>query len=98
MAINAAVSNSLSNVQPNLSANLIYADGAASYPIVNFEYLVVKDTQPNADTALAVRDFFAFALDPTMGATSANLSKEGFVALPDSVLPKVKAAVAKISG
>jgi phosphate transport system substrate-binding protein len=96
-AINSAVTASLPNVMPNLVANLIYAGGAGSYPIVNFEYLVVKNTQPDADTALAVRDFFAFALDPTEGATPTNLAKEGFVALPNSVLPKVKAAVAKIT-
>lgn len=95
-AINAAVAASVSNVQPNLVANLIYADGAQSYPIVNFEYLVVKSTQSDPDTAKALRTFFSFALDPTKGATSANLMKEGFVALPTSVLPKINAAVAKI--
>lgn len=95
-AINAAVAASVGNVQPNLVANLIYADGAQSYPIVNFEYLVVKSTQSDPDTAKALRTFFSFALDPTKGATSANLMKEGFVALPTSVLPKINAAVAKI--
>jgi phosphate transport system substrate-binding protein len=96
-AITSAVSNSSSQIMPNLVANLLYAPGAPSYPIVNFEYVVVKNTQPNADTALAVRDFFAVALDPNQGATQANLSKEGFVALPSSVLPQVKAAVNKIT-
>lgn len=95
-AINAAVAASVSSVQPNLVANLIYADGAQSYPIVNFEYLVVKSSQSDPDTAKALRTFFSFALDPTKGATSTNLQKEGFVALPTSVLPKVNAAVAKI--
>lgn len=95
-AINAAVAASVGTVQPNLVANLIYADGAQSYPIVNFEYLVVKSTQSDPDTARALRTFFSFALDPTKGATSANLMKEGFVALPTSVLPKINATVAKI--
>ncbi|MDQ2728274.1 MAG: phosphate ABC transporter substrate-binding protein PstS [Actinomycetota bacterium] len=95
-SINAAVAASVSSVQSNLVANLIYADGAQSYPIVNFEYLVVKSTQSDPDTAKALRTFFSFALDPTKGATSANLMKEGFVALPTSVIPKVNAAVAKI--
>lgn len=96
-AINAAVSASVGSVMDNLVANLIYADGAQSYPIVNFEYLVTKTKAPDADTALALRDFFAFALDPTKGATSANLMKEGFVALPTSIIPKVNAVVAKIA-
>jgi phosphate transport system substrate-binding protein len=79
-AINAAVSASVGSVQSNLVANLIYAEGATSYPIVNFEYLVVKTTQTDPDTAKALRTFFSFALDPTKGATAANLQKEGFVA------------------
>lgn len=96
-AINAAVSASLGAVMPNLVANIIYADGPQSYPIVNFEYMVVKTTQPDADTAKAVRTFFAFALDPNKGATPANLMKEGFVGLPSSILPKVNTAVSKIA-
>ncbi|MDQ6838553.1 MAG: phosphate ABC transporter substrate-binding protein PstS [Actinomycetota bacterium] len=95
-AINAAVAASVGNVQPNLVANLIDATGAQSYPIVNFEYLVVKSSQSDPDTAKALRTFFSFALDPTKGATTANLQKEGFVALPTAVLPRVNAAVAKI--
>ncbi|MDQ6782611.1 MAG: phosphate ABC transporter substrate-binding protein PstS [Actinomycetota bacterium] len=94
--INAAVAASVDGVQPNLVANIIYADGPQSYPIVNFEYLVVKSSQADADTAKAMRTFFSFALDPSKGATPANLDKEGFVALPTSVVPKVNAAVAKI--
>jgi len=96
-AINAAVNASLGGVMANLVANIIYADGPQSYPIVNFEYMVVKTTQPDADTAKAVRTFFAFALDPNKGATPANLMKEGFVALPTSILPKVNTAVSKIA-
>jgi phosphate transport system substrate-binding protein len=95
--INAAVSASPGNVQPNLAANLIYAPGGQSYPIVNFEYLVVKSTQTDPDTSKALRTFFSFALDPSKGATPTNLAKEGFVALPSSVLPKVDAAIAKIA-
>jgi phosphate transport system substrate-binding protein len=91
------VSASAGNVAPNLVANLIYAPGAQSYPIVNFKYLVVKSNQADPDTAKALRTFFSFALDPTRGATPANLAKEGFVALPSSVLSKVNAAVAKIT-
>ncbi len=96
-AINAAVSASLGAVMPNLVANIIYADGPQSYPIVNFEYVIVKTMQADADSAKAVRTFFAFALDPNKGATPTNLMKEGFVALPSSILPKVNTAVSKIT-
>lgn len=97
-AIKAAVAAGSGKVADNLQANLINGDGAQSYPIVNFEYLVVNTSQPDADTAEALRTFFAYAIDPTKGATDANLAKANFVALPDAVLAKVKAAVAKIGG
>ncbi len=93
----AAVNAKAGSIPSDLRASLIYADGAQSYPIVNYEYLMVKKTQPDADTALAVRSFFDFAIDPNGGATSANLSAVSFVALPNTVLPKVKAAIAAIN-
>ncbi|MCU4185093.1 phosphate ABC transporter substrate-binding protein PstS [Acidiferrimicrobium sp. IK] len=94
--VTSAVNNSTSNVPDNLAASLIYAAGATSYPIVNFEYLVVKSTQSDANKAKAIRTFLAFAIDPSQGSTPANLAKEQFVALPSSVIPKVQAAIAKI--
>jgi len=96
-AINAAVSAGAGSVPANLAAPLIYEPGAASYPIVNFEYLVVKSKQPSADMAMAIRTFIAWTMDPNGGSTQANLSKEDFVALPSSVVPLVQAAIAKIS-
>ncbi len=94
--VTSAVNSGVSSVPANLAAPLIYEPGATSYPIVNFEYLVVKSTQPDANTAKAIRTFLAFAIDPSTGSTSANLAKEQFVALPSSVIPKVQAAIAKI--
>ena len=96
--INAAVAAGAGNLPDNLAAPLIYEPGANSYPIVNFEYLVVKSTQSSADTAQAIRTFLAWAMDPTGGSTPSYLAKEDFVALPSSAVPKVQAAIAKISG
>jgi len=95
--ITAAASAGATNVPANLAQSLIYEPGAQAYPIVNFEYLVVKSTQADANTGLAIRTFLAWAIDPAGGATSANLAKENFVALPTSVVPAVKAAIAKIT-
>jgi phosphate transport system substrate-binding protein len=92
-----AVKNSAGNVPSNLVADLLYSGGTDSYPIVNFEYIIVKPTQHDASTALAIRDVLTFATSPTGGSTPALLSKENFQALPGNVLPKVDAAVAKIS-
>lgn len=94
--IAAAVTARAATIPADLRASLIYADGAQSYPIVNYEYLMVKATQPDADTALAIRSFLAWAMDPTKGATDTNLGAVNFVALPQTVVPKVWAAIAKI--
>ena len=96
--IEAAVTAGSGNVPDNLAAPLIYESGAQSYPIVNFEYIIVKSQQSSADTALAVRTFLAWAMDPNGGSTSTYLAKEDFVALPSGVVPKVQAAIAKITG
>jgi phosphate transport system substrate-binding protein len=95
--VNAAVTALGSNVPPNLAASLIYLPGAQSYPIVNFEYMIVKSTQASPDTAKAIRTFLAFAIDPAGGSTTTFLSKENFVALPSVVIPKVNAAIAKVT-
>ena len=95
--VTAAATAGSSNVPANLAQSLIYEPGAQAYPIVNFEYLVLKSTQADANTSLAIRTFLAWAIDPAGGATSANMSKPNFVALPSAVVPVVKAAIAKIT-
>ena len=95
--VNAAVNAGASNVPDNLASPLIYEPGAQSYPIVNFEYIIVKNKQATADLATAIRDFLVFAIDPNGGSTPTFLAKQQFVALPSSVLPKVNAAIASIS-
>ena len=87
--VTAAVNAQTAAIPDNLRQSLIYGPGANSYPIVNFEYLMVKGTQPDADTALAVRSFLAWVIDPAKGATEENLLAVNFVALPSSAVPKI---------
>jgi phosphate transport system substrate-binding protein len=95
--VNAAVNAGAGNVPDNLADSLIYEPGAQSYPIVNFEYIVVKNKQATADLAAAIRDFLVFAIDPNGGSNPTYLAKDQFVALPSLVLSKVNAAIASIS-
>lgn len=95
--INNAVSNSANAVPANLVANLLYAPGSQSYPIVNFEYAIVKPQQNSPDLATAVRTFLAWTVSPNGGATPALLGKNHFEALPPNVLPKVNSAIAGIT-
>ena len=92
----AAVNALATQIPTNLAQSLIYADGAQSYPIVNYEYLVLNTTQTDANKSLAIRTFLAWAIDPNGGATAANLAKDNFIALPDSVANKVKVGIASI--
>lgn len=96
--ITAAATAGSGSIPANLAQPLIYEAGDNAYPIVNFEYLVVKAKQSSADKATAVRDFLTFAMDPNGGSAPALLAKEDFVALPSAVIPKAQAAVATISG
>jgi phosphate transport system substrate-binding protein len=91
-----AVNAGAANVPANLAVSLIYQPGANSYPIVNFEYLVVKKSQSSADLAKAIRTVFAYSIDDTQGSSPANLQKQQFEALPASILPAVQSAVASI--
>lgn len=96
--VNSAVAAGSSNIPPDLAAPLIYEQGAQSYPIVNFEYIVVKDTQSSSDVAQAIRTFLTFAIDTTGGSAPSYLAKDQFVPLPTSVVPQVQTAIAKITG
>ena len=94
--VTAAVSAGSTSVPSTLAAPLIYESGANSYPIVNFEYIVVKGQQSSTDIAQAIRDVLAFAISPTGGSTSTLLSKEQFQPLPGNLTSQVEAAIASI--
>ena len=95
--ITAAADAGSANVPSNLAQSLIYEPGAQSYPIVNFEYIVVKATQTSASISEAIRTFLAWAISTSGGSQSQYLSKDNFVPLPSTVLPAVNAAIAKIT-
>ncbi len=80
----------------NLAASLIYQPGNESYPIVNYEYLVVQSKQSDPNQALALRTFFVWAIDPNGGATESNLAAVNFQPLPTSVLSAVKKQINRI--
>ena len=92
----AAVAAKATSIPDDLRASLVYAPGDQSYPIVNYEYVMVSSQQKDANTALALRTFLTWAIDPSGGATSANLSTVGFNPLPATVVPKVHTAINKI--
>jgi phosphate transport system substrate-binding protein len=96
--VTAAANAGSTNVPSNLAQSLIYQPGADSYPIVNFEYIIVKDSQSSSDVALAIRTFLVWAASPTGGSNPTYLAKDQFQALPSSVVAKAAPVISKITG
>ncbi len=95
--IEAAVAAGAGSTPKSLAQSLIYEPGTNAYPIINYEYLIVKSLQTSYYTALAIRTFLTWAISPTGGATVRNLAVVDFAALPQVVLGKVDAAINDIS-
>jgi phosphate transport system substrate-binding protein len=78
------------------SQSLINTSAAKGYPIINYEYAVVKKTQPSAAIAAALKAFLKWTL--TTGAGPTFLGAVGFVPLPSSVQTIAENQIAAISG
>lgn len=64
-------------------ASLIDQPGSDAYPIVTYEYAIVRKAQPDAGRAQALKNFFAWAISPSGGNDEARfLSALDFVPLP----------------
>lgn len=96
--VSAAVAAGAGSLPDNLAQPLIDEPGAKSYPIVNFEYLVVNKKQKSPDMAMAVRTFLTWTMSSSGGSQAQYLDKVTFVAIPDSVKPKIEQAIAQIQG
>jgi phosphate transport system substrate-binding protein len=75
---------------------LINTSAPAGYAIINYEYAIVKKTQPSAAEATAVKAFLSWIL--TTGDSAKNLSTVGFQALPSSTLSTAQSLVSSING
>ncbi len=96
--INAAAGQLSSQTPANEAISLIFAPGANSYPIINYEYAMVLKTQSSAAVALAVRTLLTWALLPQYGNAGYFLNQVGFVQLPSSVVQLSQNQIAQITG
>jgi len=76
--------------------SLIFAPGAQSYPIINYEYALVSSRQPSGDVASALRDLLNWGISKSGGNSPHYMSAVHFVALPPSVVALSKAQIAEI--
>jgi phosphate transport system substrate-binding protein len=94
--INAALASFSGSTPTSGSQSLINTSAAKGYPIINYEYAVVKKTQSSAAVAAALKAFLKWTL--TTGAGPTFLSAVGFQPLPASVKTIAENQIAAISG
>ena len=75
---------------------LVFAPGADSYPLINYEYAVVSDKQPNAETAAAISKFLMWCISPYGGSSASFLDPVHFIALPTAIRARSEIQIAKI--
>ena len=96
--VQAAANADVGNTPANERISLIFAPGANSYPIINYEYAIVNDKQTDAQTAQELKKFLDWALNSGGGNAPSFMQKVDFVPLPASVRKLSDAQVAKIAG
>jgi phosphate transport system substrate-binding protein len=69
-------------------------NGSSGYPIINYEYAIVKTAQPSSAEATSIKNFLTWGV--TTGSGAKYLTAVNFVALPSNVLTIAKNLIAKI--
>ncbi|MGA7156162.1 MAG: phosphate ABC transporter substrate-binding protein PstS [Acidobacteriaceae bacterium] len=76
--------------------SLVFAPGANSYPLINYEYALVTDRQPNQATAQELSNFLQWCLSPQGGSAPSFLDPVHFIPLPISIRARSEIQIAKI--
>jgi phosphate transport system substrate-binding protein len=92
----ATITSALSSFSaPPASGAEALINSGSGYPIINYEYAIVKKTQPSAAEATQVKKFLNWVL--TTGNSSTYLSAVGFLPLPASAKSVATSLVNSIS-
>jgi phosphate transport system substrate-binding protein len=67
---------------PDQRLTLVFAPGDKSYPLINYEYLVVSKQQADPETAGALRGFLRWTVSAEGGNAPKYLDMVGFIPLP----------------
>ncbi len=94
--IAAAASTLVSDTPADERISLIFAPGAQSYPIINYEYAIVQSHQPDPTTASAIRTVLSWALSASGGNAASFLDKVHFLPLPAAVTSKSEVQINQI--
>jgi phosphate transport system substrate-binding protein len=94
--ITAAAAALTPRTPPDERLTLVFAHGANSYPLINYEYAVVSAKQPNAQVAAAISSFLEWCISPRGGSAASFLDPVHFIALPPSIRALSELQIAKI--
>ncbi len=83
--INAAASSLDQRTPPDERLTLVFAPGDDSYPLINYEYLIVQRRPSDSQTAAALRHFLLWAVSLQGGNAAKYLDSVGFIPLPDFI-------------
>lgn len=79
-----AADASVAKTPRNEAISLVFSSGVQSYPIINYEYAILKVDQPSVQTAGAVKTFLTWALHT--GNQAKFLNAVHFLPLPQAVV------------
>jgi phosphate transport system substrate-binding protein len=83
--VSAAASQLDARTPPDERLSLVFAPGPQSYPLINYEYVVVSKRQADGATAAALRGFLLWTISLDGGNANRYLDTVGFIALPDFI-------------
>jgi phosphate transport system substrate-binding protein len=95
-AISAALASFSGSTPASGSQSLINTSAPTGYPIINYEYAVVKKTQSSAAVASALKAFLNWTI--TTGSSDTFLGAVGFEPLPSNVKTIAQTLISGISG
>ena len=95
-AIQASVASFVSLTPPSETISIIDGPAATGYPIVNYEYAVVKSDQPDAAKASEIKAFLRWVI--TTGNEAAYVDTVGFQPLPKALVTLGEQQIAEIGG
>ncbi len=81
---------------PDQRLTLVFAPGANSYPLINYEYAVVSTKQSTPQVASAISNFLLWCIAPQGGNAPTFLEPVHFIGLPTSIRALSELQIAKI--
>ena len=94
--VQAAAAAKVPETPKDARISLIFAPGADSYPIINYEYGIVNSRQPNAAMAQELRKFLDWAISSQGGNAPHFMKAVNFVPLPGPVSKLSAGLIAEI--